>query len=180
MGFERSYIAAAVEHVAHPAAVLQATGDVDRSDQPAVIAKLVHVLAHGMLMRHGDDQSVAVAQTLEAGDGSVETGGVHFRRHHDRIDTAFGEQGIEALGRTDAGKRVAEYGVEAGSSSYRHGILVAQLLGYRSIISSLVPSCTTSPFWFFTLNASVTIPRSVRLVSRLVAISISAWMRSPM
>src|SRR5262245_9282419 len=52
-------------------------------------------------------------------------------------------------------------------------------VGRRDTISSFVPSCTTSPRWFFTLNARVRIPRSARLVSRFPCTVTSTWMRSP-
>ena len=123
---EAAQITSAIEHVAYPAPVRHPPRHVDRADQPAVVAQLVDMRAHGVLVRHGDDQPVAVAQALEPGDGGVEAGGVHLGRHHHRIDAALGEHRVEALGRAHARERVAQDGVEPRRSGYRHKTLMCR------------------------------------------------------
>ena len=101
-------IAQPVEHVADPAPVGHPARRVDGAHPPAVLAQLVDVCAHGLLVRHGEHQPVAVAQPLEPRDRGREAGGVHLGRHHHRVDAMLGEQCIHPFGRARLRERVAE------------------------------------------------------------------------
>jgi hypothetical protein len=101
-------VSAAVEHVADPASIGHATRRVDRAHQLAVFVQLVDVPAHRVLVRHREDQAVAVAQRFKACHRGVEAGCIHLCGNHHGVDSALREQRIEALRRARFVQRIAE------------------------------------------------------------------------
>ena len=90
-----------VEIIAMQAAIRVKTDSIDGTCQPCLRTKAVAQVSHRHLVRNGDSHTVKIRHAAKRGDNALKRGRRHVHRHHDPIQSTFGEQAIEHHRRAD-------------------------------------------------------------------------------